>query len=140
MFSVFPSSLWKQVSELMRYHIISKSFTRHCMVHKSNSSFLVTVEKYSGEICPNILIWINKNQKLSRNFYAIYSGENEYQIQRLLAQKVQTQHVVDFVKKTFTRGMFQLCGYSCSHTCKAIGEKMLKLEDFVYKCYGKDEY
>ncbi|XP_073135246.1 uncharacterized protein [Henckelia pumila] len=98
------------------------------------------MEKYIGQICPNILRRINKNQKFSRNFFAIYSGENEYQVQCLSVHGVLTQHVVDLLKKTCTCGMFQLCGYPCSHACTAIGHSRLRLEDFVHNCYSKDEY
>ncbi|XP_073152316.1 uncharacterized protein [Henckelia pumila] len=98
------------------------------------------MEKYIGQICPNILRRINKNQKFSRNFFAIYSGENEYQVQCLSVHGVLTQHVVDLLKKTCTCGMFQLCSYPCSHACTAIGHSRLRLEDFVHNCYSKDEY
>ncbi|XP_073133370.1 uncharacterized protein [Henckelia pumila] len=98
------------------------------------------MEKYIGQICPNILKKINKNQKFSRKVFAIYSGEHEYQIQCLSVHGVLTQHVVDLVKKTCTCGMFQLCAYPCSHACTPIGHNRVKLEDFVHKCYSKDEY
>ncbi|XP_073138161.1 uncharacterized protein [Henckelia pumila] len=100
----------------------------------------VGMERYIGQICPNILKKINKNQKFSKNFYALYSGENEYQVQCLSVHGVLTQHVVDLMKNICTCGMFQLCGFPCSHACTAIGHSRRNLEDFVLKFYTKDEY
>ncbi|XP_073154077.1 uncharacterized protein [Henckelia pumila] len=78
--------------------------------------------------------------KLMKRIQEKKAGEHEYQIQCLSVHGVLTQHVVDLVKKTCTCGMFQLCGYLCSHACTAIGHNRLKLEDFVHNCYSKDAY
>ncbi|XP_073137989.1 uncharacterized protein [Henckelia pumila] len=98
------------------------------------------MEKYVGDICPNILRRINKNQKISRSYYAFYSGNQEYQVNCLSAQCVFGQYVVHLSKRTCTCGMFQLCGYPCSHACTSIGQERQKIEDFVHKYYSKMEY
>lgn len=57
------------------------------------------MEKYVGEIFPNIMKKINRNKKISRYFIALYCGECEYRIQCLSAQGNLSQYVVDFQRK-----------------------------------------
>lgn len=61
----------------------------------------IGMEKYQGEICPNIMKKINKGQKMARNCFA-YSGEFDYQIQVVSTYGFLNQHVVDLAKRTCT--------------------------------------
>ncbi|XP_075504249.1 uncharacterized protein LOC142541652 [Primulina tabacum] len=93
------------------------------------------IEKYGGEICPNIVKTLNENEQKSRNCVVFFCGMMEYQI-----QTPNGQNVVDLAKKECSCGRFQLCGYPCAHACAAIREHRMQVSEFVHQYYKKEAY
>ncbi|KAG8375316.1 hypothetical protein BUALT_Bualt10G0087600 [Buddleja alternifolia] len=72
--------------------------------------------------------WLNREQ--------LSTGEGyEYDVDQSL-----DKYIVDLEKKTCTCGMFQLCGYLCSHAHPVIAYKRDDVEKYVDLCYNKDTY
>ncbi|XP_071909614.1 uncharacterized protein [Coffea arabica] len=71
------------------------------------------MQKFQGEICPNIAEKIDKNQRLSRTFVATWDGGHKYEVD---------------------------CGYPCAHACAAIGVCRLPIKNYVHACYTRAEY
>ncbi|KAL0367400.1 UNVERIFIED_CONTAM: hypothetical protein Sradi_3630100 [Sesamum radiatum] len=93
------------------------------------------MEKYSGEICPNILKKVNKQQQIARNCFVRWCGGTKYEVDYYI-----NTFVVDLQKKTCTCGLFQFTAYPCPHACSAIAAKRSKLENYVDDCYKKACY
>ncbi|XP_071902243.1 uncharacterized protein [Coffea arabica] len=94
------------------------------------------MQKFQGEICPNIAEKIDKNQKLSRTFVATWDSGHKYEVDCGVRKCV----VVDLREWTCTCGYFQLTGYPCAHACAAIGVCRLPIKNYVYACYTRAEY
>ncbi|XP_071902556.1 uncharacterized protein [Coffea arabica] len=94
------------------------------------------MQKFQGEICPNIAEKIDKNQKLSRTFVATWDGGHKYEVDCGVRKCV----VVDLREWTCTCGYFQLTGYPCAHACAAIGVCRLPIKNYVHACYTRAEY
>lgn len=107
---------------------------------KMTQSRKLSMEEYTGNICPNILKRIQKAQDTSRSCFSIYSGEEEYQIQYVNGFGVLDQFVVKLRDKSCTCGFFQLRGYPCCHAACAIAQGRHKIEDYVAKYFFKHEY
>ena len=75
------------------------------------------MQKFQGEICPNIAEKIDKNQRLSRTFVATWDGGHKYEVDCGPRKCV----VVDLHEWTCTCGYFKLIGYPCAHACATIG-------------------
>ncbi|XP_073136524.1 uncharacterized protein [Henckelia pumila] len=95
----------------------------------------IGMEKYDGDICPNILTKIRKNQDLAGDCSTLYCGLKEYEV-----ETGTEQYIVDLEKMVCTCGMFQLCGYPCAHACASIIQHRLNIDDFVSPCYKKEAY
>ncbi|KAG8388130.1 hypothetical protein BUALT_Bualt02G0093900 [Buddleja alternifolia] len=93
------------------------------------------MERYAGDICPNILKKINKKTELTRNCWARWCGGLEFEVNHLL-----DKYVVDLALMTCTCGMFQLSGYPCCRAIAAIAERRTKTEDYEEDCYSKHAY
>ncbi|KAK4410368.1 hypothetical protein Sango_0109800 [Sesamum angolense] len=76
------------------------------------------MEKFSGDVCPNVMKKINKQGKLARHCYSRWCGANEFEVDHFL-----DKYVVDLDKKTCTCGMFQLNAYPCCHAYAAIADR-----------------
>ena len=94
------------------------------------------MQKFQGEICPNIAEKIDKNQRLSRTFVATWDGGHKYEVDCGVRKCV----VVDLKNWTCTCGYFQLTGYPCAHACTAIGVCRLPIKNYVHTCYTRAEY
>ncbi|XP_012842750.1 PREDICTED: uncharacterized protein LOC105962952 [Erythranthe guttata] len=93
------------------------------------------MEKYEGQICPNILKKINKYEKYARNCFPRWCGGDEFEV-----EAYTDRYVVHLDKRTCTCGMFQLNGYPCPHAWTCILDRRLKVEDYVDHCYSKSMY
>ncbi|KAL0349921.1 UNVERIFIED_CONTAM: hypothetical protein Sradi_4141300 [Sesamum radiatum] len=93
------------------------------------------MEKFSEDVCPNVMKKINKQGKLVRHCYSRWCGANEFEVDHFL-----NKYVVALDKKTCTCGMFQLNAYPCCHAYAAIADRRDPVEVYIADCYKKDMY
>ncbi|KAL2231732.1 UNVERIFIED_CONTAM: hypothetical protein Sindi_1767600 [Sesamum indicum] len=93
------------------------------------------MDKFEGDICPNILKKIKKQQLMARNCFTLWCGMDEYEVDHFL-----DKYVVNLAKRTCTCGMFQLNAYPCCHACAAISTKRVPIDEYVDICYKKSTY
>ncbi|KAL0294049.1 UNVERIFIED_CONTAM: hypothetical protein Sangu_3226300, partial [Sesamum angustifolium] len=111
------------------------SVTSKCDILVNNLYQEKGMEKFSGDVCPNVMKKINKQGKLARHCYSRWCGANEFEVDHFL-----DKYVVDLDKKTCTCGMFQLNAYPCCHAYAAIADRRDPVEVYIADCYKKDMY
>ena len=93
------------------------------------------IEKFTSDICLNIVKKLEQLKVDSKSFSAISSGcyiyevDNEYE-----------RHVVNLTRKCCTCRVWDLTGIPCKHGVAAIYKNLERLEDYVCSCYRKDVY
>ena len=93
------------------------------------------IEKFTSDICPNIVQKLKQLKVDSKSFSAIPSGcyiyevDNEYEM-----------YVVNLTKKCCTCRVWDLSGIPCKHGVVAIYKNLERLEDYVHACFRKDAY
>ncbi|KAL0005142.1 hypothetical protein SO802_012703 [Lithocarpus litseifolius] len=93
------------------------------------------IEKFTSDICPNIVQKLEQLKVDSKSFSAIpsscyiYEVDNEYE-----------RHVVNLTRKCCTCRVWDLTGIPCKHGVAAIYKNLERLEDYVHACYRKDAY
>ena len=93
------------------------------------------IEKFTSDICPNIMQKFEQLKVDSKSFFAIPSGcyiyevDNEYE-----------KHVVKLTRKCCTCRVWDLIGIPCKHLVAAIYKNLERPEDYVHACFRKDAY
>ncbi|XP_050241351.1 uncharacterized protein LOC126690281 [Quercus robur] len=93
------------------------------------------IEKFTSDICPNIVQKLEQLKVDSKLFSAIpsrcyiYEVDNEYE-----------RHVVNLIRKCCTCRVWDLTGIPCKHGIAAIYKNLERPKDYVHACFRKDAY
>ncbi|KAK9998999.1 hypothetical protein SO802_018602 [Lithocarpus litseifolius] len=93
------------------------------------------IEKFTSDICPNIIQKLEQLKVDSKSFFAIPSGFFIYEI-----DNEYERHVVNFIRKCCSCRVWDLTGIPCKHGVAAIYKNLERPEDYVHACYRKDVY
>ena len=93
------------------------------------------IEKFTSDICPNIVQKLEQLKVDSKSFSVIPSGcyiyevDNEYE-----------RHVVNLTRKCCTCRVWDLIGIPCKHDVVAIYKNLERPKDYVHACFRNDIY
>ncbi|KAL3537948.1 hypothetical protein ACH5RR_001314 [Cinchona calisaya] len=94
------------------------------------------IERYEGIICQNIQERQEENKIYNRYCIKIYEGDETYEV-----DSGNTTHVVDFLARTCTCGLWKLTGIPCPYSIATIQkDETHTTEEYVEKCYSKEMY
>ncbi|XP_075674947.1 uncharacterized protein LOC142644159 [Castanea sativa] len=95
----------------------------------------IGIEKFTSDICPNIVQQLEQLKVDSKSFSAVPSGcfiykvNNEYE-----------RHVFNFTRKCCSCRVWNLTRIPCKHGVVVIYKNLERLGDYVHACYRKDAY
>ena len=93
------------------------------------------IEKFTSDICSNIVQKLEQLKINSKSFFAIPSGcyiyevDNEYE-----------RHVVNLTRKCCPYRVWDLTGIPCKHSVAAIYKNLERSEDYMHACFRKNAY
>ena len=93
------------------------------------------IEKFTSDICPNIVQTLKQLKVDSKSFSAFSSGcyiyevDNEYE-----------RHVVNFTRNCCTCRVLDLIGIPCKHGIARIYKNLERPEDYMHACFRKDAF
>ncbi|XP_065633827.1 uncharacterized protein LOC112010702 [Quercus suber] len=93
------------------------------------------IEKFTSDLCPNIVQKLEQLKVDSKPFFAIplacyiYEVDNEYE-----------RYVVNLSRKSCTCRVCDLTGIPCKHGVAAIYKNLERPENYVHACFRKDAY
>ncbi|KAL7237581.1 hypothetical protein ACSBR2_003812 [Camellia fascicularis] len=93
------------------------------------------MEKYTGEICPNIVKDLEALKVQARNCFATYCGDKKFEV-----DCGDTTHIVDLEERKCSCRMWDLTGIPCKHAVSSIFVQREKPEDYVHHYYSKQHY
>ncbi|XP_028055287.1 uncharacterized protein LOC114259468 [Camellia sinensis] len=91
--------------------------------------------KYNGEICPNIHDKLEKLKMESRNCFATWCGQLEFEVDHF-----QRRYIVDLSTRTCSCRRWDLSGLPCSHGISVIQINLEQSEAYVHEYYSKSRY
>nr|GEW16300.1 pentatricopeptide repeat-containing protein [Tanacetum cinerariifolium] len=93
------------------------------------------MDKWTGDICPNIQKILEQTKDQQRFWHVILSGGNKFEVMR-----GSDAFKVDEKAKTCSCRMWQLLGLPCAHAIACIFKLNKMVEDYVSECFRKDMY
>ena len=93
------------------------------------------MKKYERDICPNILKRIDKLIGQARNYSAVASGANKYEVDNGFER-----HAVDLNAHKCSCRAWELLGLPCRHGIAAILRNFERPEQYVHESYQKNVY
>ncbi|KAL7175189.1 hypothetical protein ACSBR2_028902 [Camellia fascicularis] len=93
------------------------------------------MEKYTGEICPNIVKDLEALKVQARNCFATYCGDKKFEV-----DCGDTTHIVDLEERKCSCRMWDLSGIPCKHAVSSIFVQREKPEDYMHPYYSKQHY
>ncbi|KAL7168668.1 hypothetical protein ACSBR2_039001 [Camellia fascicularis] len=93
------------------------------------------MEKYTGEICPNIVKNLEVLKVQARNCFATYCGDRKFEV-----DCGDITHIVDLEERKCSCRMWDLSGIPCQHAVSSIFVQREKPEDYVHPYYSKQHY
>ena len=93
------------------------------------------IEKFTSDICPNIVQKLKQLKVDSKLFSTIPSSCYIYEV-----DNKYERHVVNLTIKCCTCRVWDLTGIPCKHGAAAIYKNLERLEDYVHACFRKDAY
>ncbi|KAL7243203.1 hypothetical protein ACSBR1_015588 [Camellia fascicularis] len=93
------------------------------------------MEKYTGEICPNIVKDLEALKVQARNCFATYCGDRKFEV-----DCGDTTHIVDLEERKCSCRMWDFSGIPCKHAVSSIFVQREKPEDYVHPYYSKQHY
>uniref|UniRef100_A0A0A9HV19 SWIM-type domain-containing protein n=1 Tax=Arundo donax TaxID=35708 RepID=A0A0A9HV19_ARUDO len=88
-------------------------------------------DRWTGQICPNILKKLNGFINESVLCHAIYNGSDSYEVSHR-----EERFSVNLDTKTCSCRYWQLSGLPCPHAISAIHWKTSRLDDYIASCYS----
>ncbi|XP_028112499.1 uncharacterized protein LOC114310647 [Camellia sinensis] len=93
------------------------------------------MEKYTCEICPNVVKDLEVLKVQARNCFATYCGDRKFEV-----NCGDTIHIVDLEERKCSCRMWDLTGMPCKHAISSTYIQREKPEDYVHPYYSKHHY
>ncbi|GMP67552.1 hypothetical protein CsSME_00027494 [Camellia sinensis var. sinensis] len=93
------------------------------------------IEKYTSKICPNIYDKLEKVKVESRNCFATWCRQLEFEVDHF-----QMRYIVDLSTRTCSYKRWDLSSFPCSHAISAIQINHEQPEVYMHEYYTKSRY
>lgn len=125
----------KWIIDARFYPIITLLETIRCKVMVRIQQQRDKANKWTSQICPNILKKLKHYIKLSGYCHAVSNGKDSYEVRHF-----DHRFVVNLVNRTCSCRYWELSGMPCPHAISCIFYKTNCLDDYVASCYSIEHF